>query len=100
MPETPHDPNTLEARFKEVVAQFLQQREQGRDPDPEHYLQSFPELATRLGEFFAGQQLFDRLAPKLATPPAAPAQGGGPDAGLAPGTCVGDFELLRELGRG
>src|SRR5262249_12091081 len=53
--------------------------EAGRTPDPQRYLQSFPDLAPRA----------------RATPPAT---------GLAPlpppGERVGDFELLEEVGRG
>src|SRR5262245_44867123 len=100
MPDTPgHDPSTVGPRFEEVVEEFLREREAGRSPDPQRYLDSFPDLASALRDFFAGQDLFDRLAPDLAPEVrATPAA-----TGLAlpqPGERVGGFELLEELGRG
>src|SRR5262249_2260012 len=103
MPDTPEpDPSTLDRRFEVVVEEFLREREAGRNPDPQRYLDSFPELAAPLRDFFAGQDLFDRLAPDLApevraTPAAtrlALPQPGEPGGG------GGGFELLEELGRG
>jgi hypothetical protein len=55
-------------RFEEAVEQFLRDREVGKSPDPKHYLETFPELSTLLSDFFAGQDLFDRLAPDMAPP--------------------------------
>ncbi len=100
MPDTPgHDPSTRDRRFELVVEEFLREREAGRSPDPQRYLDSFPELASGLRDFFAGQDLFDQLAPDLAPQArATPAA-----TGLAlpqPGERVGGFELLEELGRG
>jgi serine/threonine protein kinase len=89
----------VDRHFEEVVEEFLREREAGRTPDPQRYLDSFPELSSQLRDFFAGQDLFDRLAPDLA------AQAGAtpPPRSLAlpePGQCVGGFELLEEVGRG
>src|SRR6516165_3405965 len=100
MPDTPsHDPSTRNTRFEAVVEQFLRECEAGRSPDPQRYLDNFPELTSLLRDFFAGQDLFDRLAPDLAPQ----AQTGPVATSLAlppPGERVGDFELLEELGRG
>jgi serine/threonine-protein kinase len=100
MPDTPsHDPSTRNTRFEAVVEQFLRECEAGRSPDPQRYLDNFPELTSLLRDFFAGQDLFDRLAPDLAPQ----AQTGPVATSLAlppPGEHVGDFELLEELGRG
>src|SRR5436309_107866 len=74
MPDTPlQDPSTQGSRFEAVVEQFLREREAGHDPDPHRYLQSFPDVAPLLRDFFAGQDLFDRLAPDLAPLPPAEA---------------------------
>src|SRR5262249_46478410 len=100
MPDTTlPEPSTSNARFELVVEQFLREREAGRNPDPQRYLESFPELTAPLRDFFAGQDLFDRLAPDLApqarTTPTATSL-----ALPAPGDHVGGFELLEEVGRG
>ena len=100
MPETPTNPHSATtARFEEVVEDILRQQEAGRTPDLEHYLRNFPDLRTRLEEFFAGQELFDRLAPDLGPIPDAPPREG---RGAVPavGVRLGGFELLEELGRG
>jgi hypothetical protein len=67
MPDTPlPDLPTPDGRFEAVVEQYLREREEGRAPDPQRYLRSFPELAPLLRDFFAGADLFDRVAPDLA----------------------------------
>jgi WD40 repeat protein len=101
MPDTPmNTAATVDHDFEVVVEQFLREREAGSDPDRQRYLESFPQFAPLLRDFFAGQDLFDRLAPDLA-PQARVTPS---TAGLAllppPGERVGDFELLEELGRG
>jgi WD40 repeat protein len=100
MPDTPgHNPSTVDRRFEVVIEQFLREREAGRTPDPQRYLDSFPELTSQLRGFFAGQDLFDRLAPDL-----VPQTLGTPTPrSLALpqlGERIGGFELLEEVGRG
>src|SRR5262249_27558880 len=100
MPDTPlHDPSTPDTRFEQVVEQFLREREAGHDPDPQRYLASFPELAAPLRDFFAGQELFDRLAPALA-PQVQPTPAATGFTLPQVGERVGGFELLEEVGRG
>src|SRR5215469_14853130 len=100
MPDTSlHDPSTCDDRFAEAVEQYLREREAGRDPDPQRYLDSFPDLTPALCEFFAGQDLFDRLAPDLA-PEVRARSAAARAVRLPPGERVGGFELLEELGRG
>jgi eukaryotic-like serine/threonine-protein kinase len=100
MPDKPlHDTATLDRCFEGVVEEFLREREAGQNPDTQRYLERFPDVAPLLRDFFAGQDLFDRLAPDLApcirAAPAAISL-----AIPALGECVGGFELIEELGRG
>jgi tetratricopeptide (TPR) repeat protein len=100
MPDMPrHNPSTVDRRFEEVVEQFLREREAGRTPDPQRYLDSFPELASSLRNSFAGQKPFDRLGPDLGPEARATPQ---PSrlALPAPGERVGGFELLEDVRRG
>jgi serine/threonine protein kinase len=122
MPETSDDASLPDLRFEEIVVQYLRQKEQGQGPDTDQFLRSYPERADRLREFFAGQALFDRLAPDLAptldtlragaggailgvkAPRAAtalvPAAETQAAAGTTPAQTLGPFELLEVLGEG
>jgi WD40 repeat protein len=111
--------NVLESgqALAEVVTAYLKALEAGQVPDPEQWLRRYPELASQLAEFFAGQEQLDRLAaPLRALAPAPPGEpkeppGAARQATPAPGdTAVsapqsrersfGDYELLEEVARG
>jgi serine/threonine-protein kinase len=100
MPDTPmHKAATVDDGFEVVVEQFLREREEGSNPDRQRYLESFPQFTALLRDFFAGQDLFDRLAPDLA-PAIRPNPPTASRATPSPGERVGGFELIEELGRG
>jgi serine/threonine-protein kinase len=100
MPDTPmHNAATVDDGFEAAVEQFLREREAGSNPDRQRYLESFPQFTSELGDFFAGQDLFDRLAPDLA-PNRCARPAAIPSAIPTPGEQVGGFELIEELGRG
>jgi serine/threonine-protein kinase len=92
------DPSTADGRFEAVVEQILREREAGRTPDPQRYLDSFPDLAPLLRDFFADADLFDQVAPQLS--PQARTAAVVREMVAASGQCVGGFELLEEVGRG
>src|SRR5262249_25007602 len=56
---------SLEHRFEQVLADFLQAEERGERPDPTELLRTNPELETPLREFFQDRDRFDRLAPTV-----------------------------------
>jgi serine/threonine protein kinase/Tfp pilus assembly protein PilF len=117
-----------EDELQEIVLEYLKEVETGAAPDRKTLLARHPQLATALEEFFAGHdqlrgiaaplhQAFDRDSP-------SPHDGGARDAGAAPSQAIaqpaataqelaamivqlaeggghlGDFRLLREVGRG
>jgi hypothetical protein len=55
MSDASHDSDTREDRFEAAVADYLQAVEEGRAVDPERFVRSFPDLASRLRKFFADQ---------------------------------------------
>jgi serine/threonine protein kinase/Flp pilus assembly protein TadD len=88
-----------EQRFNEVVAAYLEAVEAGLPADRERLLAEHPALASQLRAFFTEQ---DQMA-SLAAPVRAIVQGA-PAAGLrlhrpTPAE-LGDFRILREIGRG
>src|SRR5262245_41074573 len=101
-----------EQRLDEVVTAYLLAVESGARPDPAAWLARYPDLADGLAEFFADEGRLARAAAPLRLLAAPP---GRADAGLtlpesltppagadtAPvSRSFGDFELLREVGRG
>src|SRR5262245_27686023 len=90
-----------ERRLDEVVTAYLEGVAAGEVPDRREWLARHPEFAAELAEFFADQ---DRLE-GLAAPLRQAGQGGGRAGGgltdplLGEGR-LGDFRIVRELGRG
>ena len=85
---------TPDPELDDVIAAILKAVETGAAPDPESLIARYPAFAKELGEFFADQQGFQRLADPIraAVARAAPL-----------GTeirCFGDYELLEEIARG
>src|SRR5262245_36998422 len=85
------DPATaaVEALVARVVDEFEDRRARGEQPDPEEYAARHPEAAGVIREVLGMFGLLGR------TPGPAPArEPGGPPSAL------GDFRILREVGRG
>ncbi len=79
-------------RLLEAAREYLAELEAGRVPDRQAYLARHPELAAELGECFDGVELAHAAAQVME--PAAP-----PPAEF-PAQTLGDFHILREVGRG
>src|SRR5205807_575468 len=77
-------------RLREALAGWLEAAEAGRSPDEGEYLARYPEFASELARCFADWRRFPR-------PAGAPAAGAPP---VVEGEQLGDFCLLREVGRG
>jgi tetratricopeptide (TPR) repeat protein/tRNA A-37 threonylcarbamoyl transferase component Bud32 len=89
-----------DGRVGEIVAAWRARRDRGEDVDPEDVVREHPEVAADLRAAFAALRLLDRAVAGVA-PFALPGADG--DAGAVPpdGTRrIGDFVLLREIGRG
>ncbi len=90
-----------EERLNEALLTYVEARQSGREPDRRQFLASHPDLRGELEEFFASHDEVERLAvalreggeravqPRIATGESAA------DIGE-----LGDFRLLREIGRG
>jgi serine/threonine protein kinase len=81
-----------ESRFQEVVASYLESLDAGQAEDLPALLQRHPDLAEEIAAFFDNQERIARLVP----PPAGIAAAG---QGPAP-TSLGDFRIVREVGKG
>jgi len=80
-------------RVFQAVQEYLAALEAGRKPDRDAFVARFPEIAPTLTECLAGLDLVHTAGPKLRDPAPLPAT-------AEPPTALGDFRIVRELGRG
>jgi serine/threonine protein kinase len=89
---------THEDRLEHVLLDYVEARQAGREPDRRQLLEQHPDLREDLEAFFAGHDEVERLAAPLRhavrVAEEAPISVR-PDVGQ-----LGDFRLLREVGRG
>jgi WD40 repeat protein/serine/threonine protein kinase len=89
--------------FDELVEEYLRRCRCGERPTPAEYAARYPELAPRILEFFPALELIERLKP---TPEDCAGHSDGTGSGgtsLVVGDRLqrlGDFRVLREIGRG
>src|SRR5688500_13239356 len=82
---------TSDHRLAEVVGAFCRELEAGGDPEPDAYLAAHPELADELAGCLAGLGAIAELRTAVAEAEEPPR--------FEPHT-FGDYELVREIGRG
>ncbi|HJZ58410.1 MAG TPA: serine/threonine-protein kinase [Gemmataceae bacterium] len=90
--DTADDPRVLE-----LVKEYHTELEGGRRPDRGQYLARHPDLAVALTPYLDGLELLHQGAKDLTRSGSAPAR---LDTGLGRGDRVGEFEIVREVGRG
>jgi WD40 repeat protein len=102
----------MSSELDAVIVDYLQDVDAGRPPDRDDLIARYPDFATELRAFFAGQDRLDRLAAPLrptdsdatVAPPAEAATL--PPVVNAPGSPLGvvryfgDYELVEEIARG
>src|SRR5262249_5632717 len=93
-PQTPPDSASLESLVAGVADEFRERQKRGERPDPEEYAARYPGCATILREMLASLKVLD-----------ASFQGEGLSGNLPAGEAaltgtLGDYRLLREVGRG
>src|SRR5947209_985944 len=99
MASMPIATDQVDENLEAVLASYLRAAEEGRAPERMELLARHPDLAPELAAFFAGQERFTRLAAPLRDAVSAAQQSTIEDK-LAEGGRLGDFRLLREVGRG
>ena len=105
MPDDPPHASQRLSRLEAVLAEIIQGEEQGHAPNVQHYVDSFPELAGPLRDYFQDRERFARLAPRLAptaaTQPSSSERETKEQSGAATGgSRLAGYEIEAELGRG
>jgi WD40 repeat protein len=107
MPEDRPDEISKDDRLDQVLAEYLQAIDAGREPDREEFLARYPRFALEMREFFENQSLFERAArpwvPVSNDVPTADASTQAGTTAVVAGTHLpyfGDYELLEEIARG
>src|SRR5438876_1705531 len=81
---------SVESLMTVVADEFLERLDRGEQPDVEEYAGRYPQIATFIRQMFPTLQLMRAPSPDLSLT--------GEAAGLR--GCLGDYRILRELGRG
>jgi serine/threonine protein kinase len=89
-----------EERFGEIAFAYLRAKEEGQRPDPREWLTRYPEFAPELASFFADQEEVDRLGAPLREIARAVERDPGPADDLLRTGVLGDFRIIRVVGRG
>jgi serine/threonine protein kinase/Tfp pilus assembly protein PilF len=84
----------LEALLGRVADEFTERLNRGEQPDIEDYARRYPDIGGLLRQVLAALQV---MGPADLDPAAA---GGGPEARESLRGCLGDYRILREVGRG
>jgi serine/threonine protein kinase len=111
-----HAGTDREQQLNDILLTYLDDIEAGRQPDRQRLLNEHPDFAAELAEFFAGRDRLESLQPRparagvdLSSCPTRigvmHAEGPLPASALPPSLApetgrLGDFQLLREIGRG
>ncbi len=88
----PEDP-----RLARALEEYAAALEVGRAPDRRAFLERHPDIAAALAECLDGLEFVHQAAPRLSRPDADRAAG---PPEVAAGAPLGDFRIVREIGRG
>ncbi|HKB02099.1 MAG TPA: serine/threonine-protein kinase [Gemmataceae bacterium] len=86
------EPDLDDPRVFQAVQEYLAALEAGKRPDRSAFLARHAEIAPALSECLASLELIHTAGPKLRDP--------APGATVDPPTALGDFRIVREIGRG
>lgn len=86
-----------EGELLEAVQRYMRELEAGRRPNRQEWLARYPKLQPALGDCLDGVNLMHDAAVSMKP---AESQGSPFGVGLQPGVPIGDFEIVREIGRG
>jgi serine/threonine protein kinase len=94
-------PQAADPRVVQALEEYWEAVERGQPPDREAFLARYAEIAQPLAECLEGLAWVDAIADQLPCPALTHSGAVGPSAGdVEAGIPLGDFHLVREVGRG
>jgi serine/threonine protein kinase len=95
---------SLEDQLDAVVTEYLESVERGESPDPQYWIQKYPNLAQELAAFFADESRFGQLVAPLRNSGTVAHANVTPDGHASPSPTarrtIQGYDLLEEIGRG
>jgi len=89
-----------DSRVFEVVQRYLQQIEAGEHPSRAELEARYPELVATMEPYLDAIEMLQAAAPQLRDQAGSASAQAAPAAALPEGKPLGDFQLVREIGRG
>src|SRR5262249_8751171 len=93
------DPSSSSGQLDQLAEEFAQRHERGEHPSISEYAERYPELANEIQDLFPALLLMQEIRPQPANATADYESAEQPAAGRRPKR-LGDFRILREVGRG
>src|SRR5262245_9590335 len=93
---SPGTPVADDSGVSRAVEEYLALAAQGHKPSRQQFLARYPELAPVLAECISALELLQSVGPQLSAATGAATAA----AEIHPTAALGDFRILRELGRG
>lgn len=92
-------PSPEDVKLSQALEEFLAAEEAGRRPNRRDFMRRYPEVAGRLAECLDGLEFVHAAAQDLdaSAPETVAARSG---SGMKGGALVGDYRIIREVGRG
>jgi serine/threonine protein kinase/Flp pilus assembly protein TadD len=87
-------------RLAQALEEYRRLLEAGSAPDRATFQARHPEVAEELAECLSGLEFVHAVAPALSGAAAGVAAAGDAGAAMGPGTPLGDFRIVRQVGRG
>ena len=87
-------------RIDELAEEFAARYRRGERPALSDYLRQYPELADEIREVFPALVMMERLKPTPSADSGAKGEPGAPHSEFRAPSSLGEYRLLREIGRG
>src|SRR6516164_5960802 len=94
------EPVSSSLSVEELAEEFLERQRQGQRPTVAEYLERYPHLANEIRAFFPALGLIEQLKPRSGEQTGSEAGAAIPEEPSAPLEQLGDYRILREIGRG